>query len=66
VEKLVLWSESLHSCATRLLDMGAAEEASELLHAAEAAEAAAGAAEHVCRKSYVNNSHASHAMPRTD
>ena len=50
VQKLVFWSERLKGWACCLLDIGAGEEAGEFAHAAEAA---AGAAEHVCKKCYV-------------
>ena len=60
VQKLALWSESLHRCSTRLLNIGAADEATELLRAAEAA---AVAAEHVCRKSYGRRTCASPRNP---
>jgi flagellar biosynthesis/type III secretory pathway chaperone len=60
VQKLVSWSESLHRCATRLFDIGAVEETMELLRAAQSA---AGAAEHICRKSYVTNSNVALFQP---
>jgi hypothetical protein len=63
VQKLILWSDSLHRCSVRLLDIGAADEASELLHAAEAA---AGAAEHVCRKSYMKHGDAGRTAASAD
>jgi hypothetical protein len=63
VRRLILWSESLHHCSARLLDIGAADEATELLHAAEAA---AGAAEHVCRKSYVRHADAGQTVVSAD
>ena len=50
VLKLVSWSEQLKHWANRLEDIGADDEASQF---ARAAHAAAGAAEHVCKKCYV-------------
>jgi hypothetical protein len=50
VRKLSLWSASLHRWARRLFEAGAADEAVEF---AQAADAAASSAEHLCRKCYV-------------
>lgn len=50
VLKLVSWSEQLKQWANRLQDIGADDEANQF---ARAAHAAAGAAEHVCKKCYV-------------
>jgi len=50
VLKLVSWSEQLKQWANRLQDIGADDEAGQF---SRAAQAAAGAAEHVCKKCYV-------------
>jgi hypothetical protein len=53
VRRIASWSESLYGQARRLYGTGSQEDATELL---EAAYAAAGSAEHVCRKWYVSQS----------